>query len=125
MSNPLALHANHSFCSIFTFRSPKDRTLSEKLPACSLASQPCSTLELAVTCRCAWACLIIFSPGIFANVLFEPDRSFGVCGRQKLAVKTASRDWAIRKRAQQTRIEIDVLNLSSADDQTIFHPLAF
>jgi len=32
------------------------------------SSQPCSTLELAVTCRCAWACLITFEPGIFANV---------------------------------------------------------
>src|SRR6266850_4037279 len=33
-----------------------------------LLSQPCSTLELAVTCRWAWACLITFEPGIFANV---------------------------------------------------------
>ena len=33
-----------------------------------LSSQPCSTLELAVMCRWAWACLITFVPGIFANV---------------------------------------------------------
>ena len=33
-----------------------------------LSSQLCSTLELAVMCRCAWACLITFAPGIFANV---------------------------------------------------------
>src|SRR5437773_10600633 len=32
------------------------------------SSQLCSTLELAVMCRCAWACLITFEPGIFANV---------------------------------------------------------
>ena len=32
------------------------------------SSQLCSTLELAVMCRCAWACLITFVPGIFANV---------------------------------------------------------
>jgi len=33
-----------------------------------LSSQLCRTLELAVTCRWAWACLITFIPGIFANV---------------------------------------------------------
>src|SRR5512132_1991723 len=33
-----------------------------------LSSQLCSMLELAVMCRCAWACLITFEPGIFANV---------------------------------------------------------
>ena len=33
-----------------------------------LSSQLCSTLELAVRCRCAWACLMTFEPGIFANV---------------------------------------------------------
>ena len=34
-------------------------------------------------------------------------------------------DWAIQIPAQQTRIEIDVLNLCSAGDLTIFHSLAF
>ena len=33
-----------------------------------LSSQLCNTLELAVMCRCAWACLITFVPGISANV---------------------------------------------------------
>ena len=33
-----------------------------------LSSQLCSTPALAVICRCAWACLITFEPGIVANV---------------------------------------------------------
>jgi hypothetical protein len=64
-SNPLALDANYS---IFTSRSPRLRTFSEKGTGFPVLSQPCSTLELAVTCRCAWACLITFEPGIFAKV---------------------------------------------------------
>ena len=56
---------------------------------------------------------------------FEPGQSSWVYGGQKLAVKPSHRDWAIQIPAQQTRIEIDVLNLGSAGDLTIFRPLAF
>ncbi len=45
------------------------RTFSVNGIGLPLSSQPCSTLELAVMCRCAWECLITFEPGIFANVL--------------------------------------------------------
>jgi hypothetical protein len=57
--------------------------------------------------------------------LFEPGRSYWVCGSQKLAVKPSHRDWTIQIPAQQPRIEIDVLNLHSAGESTIFRLLAF
>jgi len=57
--------------------------------------------------------------------LFEAGRSSGVYRGQKLAVKPRDRDWAIQIPAQQTRIEIDVLNLGSSRDLTILPTLAF
>jgi hypothetical protein len=57
--------------------------------------------------------------------LFEPGRSSGVYGGQKLAVKPSHRDWTIQIPAQQTRIEVDMLNLGSVGDLTIFRAMAF
>jgi hypothetical protein len=56
---------------------------------------------------------------------FEPGRSSGVYGGQKLALRPSHADCAIQISAQQPRIEIDVLNLRSAGDLTIFRSLAF
>jgi hypothetical protein len=46
-------------------------------------------------------------------------------GSQQLAVKRPAQDCAIQILAQQTRIEIDVLNLRTAGNLTIFRSLAF
>jgi hypothetical protein len=56
---------------------------------------------------------------------FEPGRSSGVYGGQKLALKPSHADCAIQISAQQPRIEIDVLNLRSAGDLTILSFLGF
>jgi len=56
--------------------------------------------------------------------LFEPGRSSGVYGGQKLAA-TPTAGTARSKPAQQPRIEVDVFNLGSSRDLTIFPPLAF
>ena len=55
----------------------------------------------------------------------KPVNPLGYMGGQKFAIKTPSWDSAIQIPAQQPRIEIDVLNLRSAGDLTIFRPLAF
>ena len=49
---------------------------------------------------------------------------WGIWG-SKVGSQPAPRDQAIQISAQQTRIEIDVLNLGRADDLTMFRPMVF
>ena len=67
-SSRVAARGHSTLFSVSTSKLPKFNTFNVNGTGLPFSSQLCSWLALPVKCRCAWACLITFAPGIFAKV---------------------------------------------------------